>query len=99
MLSLSSLHQPGDARSQEKGFHSSCLQDARRACCNDTGVDNAYVNMKKALSDVHIVMRVKSSLYATGLVLIMADIYYMYMAILKENNIENLRDNQRKYLK
>lgn len=34
-----------------------------------------------------------------GLVLNMAEVNDIYLAILKENNIENLRDNQRKYLK
>ena len=51
-----------------------------------------------AFSDVHIVMRVKSSLSDAGLVLKMADINNMYMSALKINNVENLRDNQRKYL-
>ena len=32
------------------------------ACCSDTGVDNAHVNMMRTLSDVQIVMRVESSL-------------------------------------
>ena len=55
--------------------------------------------MMRALSDVQIVVRVESSLSDAGLVLTMADINNMYMSILRENNVENLRDNQRKYLK
>jgi hypothetical protein len=98
--SLSSLHQPGDAHAQEKWYHSSCLQDAHRTCSNDTGVDDAHDDMMRAISDVQIVMHVKSSLMSNaGLVLNMAEINNVYMSILKENNIENLRDNQRKYLK
>ena len=66
-------------------------------CCNDIGVDNEHFNMMRAFSDVQIVIRVKSSLSNAGLVL-QSDINNMYMTVLKENNIENLRDNQRKYL-
>ena len=44
--SLSSLHQRGDAYAQEKLYHSSCLQDARRACCDDTCVDNVQIVMR-----------------------------------------------------
>ena len=92
--SLSCLYQPGDAHAQEKCYHSNCLQDAHRACCSDTGIDNAHVNMMRALSVVQIVMRVESSLSDAGLVLTMTDINNMCMSILKENNVENLTQSE-----
>lgn len=96
--SLSTLHQPGDAHAQEKWYHSSCLQDARRTCCDHTDQDNTH-DMMKAISDLQIVMYVKSTLmHDDGLVLSMTEVNNMYLSILKENNIESL-DNQRKHLK
>ena len=55
--------------------------------------------MMKALSAVQIVMRVESSLSDAVLILTTADINNMYMSLLKENTVENLRNNHRKYLK
>ena len=98
--SLSSLHEPGDAHAQEKWYHSNCLQDAHRTCCDDTCVDSANDKMMRAISDMQIAMHVQSSLVCDGgLTLNMSDINDMYMSTLKENNIENLGENQRKYLK
>lgn len=99
--SLSSLHQPGDAHAQEKWYHSSCLQNARRTCSNDTGcIDNSPNNITKVISDDQIVKHVQTLFISDPeLVLNMSQINSMYMSIIKENNIEPLSGDQKKYLK
>ena len=95
-VALSGLQDPGDASALEVCYHSNCLREAYRTCPSSPSDGR---NLVIDITDMQLIMFVKSELMSLGGHLDMITVYSKYKEMLHTNGIEGVSAKQGKYLK
>ena len=95
-VALSGLQDPGDASALEVCYHSNCLREAYRTCQSSPSDGR---NLMIDITDMQLIMFVKSELMSLGGHLDMTTVNSKYEEMLHTNGIEGVSAKQGKYLK